>query len=174
MTVRSQEMRDGEPVKKRASVVHWDRVPVVLLGLFFLGLWWLIGGKYTIDGLPLLLNEILAFLRAPRLFHAVDDWRVYVALCWLPICISIAERRYAPWRRLTLSTIMLWVLLVWLIVSGLDAVSTWLAITNPPPDAYAISRQLAEVRPLALAWTIATTFLPESAIAALWWWLRKE
>ena len=178
MTVKSEYLEDGERAARPARTpqppsTRWDRLPIVLLGTLILGFWWLIGGKYTIDGLPLLLNEILVFFRAPRLFYPVTDWRVYVALCWLPICVSFAERRYAPWRRFALSPIMLWVLMVWLIVASLDAGSTWLAVTNPPRDAYAVSRQLAELRPLALIWTIGTTFLPESAIAALWWWLRK-
>lgn len=157
----------------RPPLVNWERVPIVLLGTLILGLWWLAGGKYTIDGLPLLGNEILAFLRAPRLFQPVTNWRVYVALCWLPLVISLAERRYAPWRRLTFSTIMLWVLLVWLIVSGIDAGSTYLAVTNPPRDAYLFSRQLAAIKPLAVAWSLMTTFLPEAGIGALWWWLRR-
>lgn len=153
--------------------VHWDRIPVVFLGTCILGLWWLAGGKYTIDGLPLLVNEIAAFFRIPVRLPPITDWHWYLRLCWLPFFISVLERRYAPWRRLTASGIMIWILLVWLIVSGVDAGSTWLAVTHPPADAYTVSRQLAAIRPLAAAWSVATTFLPEIGIGALWWWLRK-
>lgn len=172
MPVVSRPVTQGESIG-RTTLFHWERLPIVMLGTLIFGLWWLVGGKYTIDGLPLLGNEILVFFRAPRLFVVVTDWRIYVALCWLPIGISIAERRYAPWRRFALSGIMLWVLLVWLIVAGLDAGSTWLAVTNPPPGAYAVSHQLAQIRPLALLWTIMTTFMPEAAIAALWAWFKR-
>lgn len=172
MTVRSEHIKDGQRVE-RVSLIHWERLPIVLLGWLLLGLWWLVGGKYTIDGLPLLSNEVLAFFRAPQVFEPVTDWRIYVVLCWLPFLISVAERRYAPWRRLALSAIMVWVLVVWLVVSGLDAGSTWLAVTHPPADAYTFSKQLAAIKPLAAVWSIMTTFLPETGIGALWWWLRR-
>lgn len=172
MTVRSVDLKDGQVVQ-RAVFIHWERLPIVLLGTLILGVWWLAGGKYTIDGLPLLGNEILGFFRAPHIFQPVTDWHIYALLCWLPVVVSLAERRYAPWRRLTLSAIMIWVLLVWLIVSGIDAGSTYLAVTNPPSDAYTFSKQLAIIKPLAAAWSILTTFLPETGIGALWWWLRR-
>lgn len=172
MSVRSVPLKEGQPVDRR-SALHWDRLPILIFGWFFLGLWWLAGGKYTIDGLPLLFNEILAFFRIPAVIGVVSDWRWYVILAWLPIAISIAERRYAPWRRLTFSTIMIWVIVVWVVVSGVDAGSTWLAVTHPANDAYTVSKQLAQLRPLAAAWSLATTFLPETGMAALLWWFRK-
>lgn len=169
MRPRSVPLQDG--ARLPSPYARLDRLPVLMLGMGVFGLWWIVGGKYTIDGLPLLLNELCAFLRAPRLFAPVENWRVYVALAWLPLCISVAERRYAPWRRLALSGTMIWVLSVWLIVSGIDAASTYLAVTNPPRDAYAFSKQLAASRPLAVTWSILTTFLPEAGMSALWrWW----
>lgn len=147
---------------------------MVALGWAILALWWAAGAKYTIDGLPLLLNEVAAFFRAPLRLGQVSDWRLYILLSWLPIAISVAERRYAPWRRLTLSSIMIWVIGVWLIVSGIDAGSTWLAVTNPPDDAYTVTKQIAAIKPLAAAWSIATTFLPEIGFGALLWWLRGK
>lgn len=165
--------RVGDRTFATVRRVHWERIPVVLLGTFFLGLWWLVGGKYTIDGLPLLLNEIAAFFRVPVRLAPVTDWHWYLRLAWLPVFISVAERRFAPWRRLTFSSIMIWVLLVWLVVSGVDAGSTWLAVTRPPEDAYTVSKQLAAIKVLAALWSVATTFLPEAGIGALWWWLRR-
>jgi hypothetical protein len=158
--------------KPRTHLIHWERLPVVLLGCTILALWWATGAKYTIDGLPLLLNEVAAFFRAPVQLGQVTDWRWYILMAWLPITISIAERRYAPWRRLTLSSIMIWVIGVWLIVSGIDAGSTWLAVTHPPDDAYTITKQIAAIKPLAAAWSVATTFAPEIGFGALLWWLR--
>lgn len=161
----------GEATK--AKSIHWDRVPLVLLGWLLFVLWWAAGGKYTIDGLPLLSNEIFAFFRAPFKLALIADWHWYLWLCWLPVVISLAERRYAPWRRLAWSFIMVWIVFVWAVVSGVDATSTYLAVTNPAPDAYLLSRQLAAIKPLAGLWSVATTFLPETGIAILWWWLRK-
>jgi hypothetical protein len=171
MTVQSKPMVDGKPVAQHRGI-HWDRLPIVLLGVVILGLWWAAGAKYTIDGLPLLLNEIGAFFRIPLQLGQITDWRWYVLMSWLPVMISIAERRYAPWRRLTLSSIMIWVIGVWLIVSAIDAGSTWLAVIHPPADSYTLTKQIAAIRPLAAAWSIVTTFAPEVGMGALLWWLR--
>lgn len=172
-----QAMHTRPPVRSgamggRQRLIHWDRVPVALLGWAILALWWAAGAKYTIDGLPLLLNEIGAFFRAPLHLGQVTDWRWYILMSWLPITISIAERRYAPWRRPVLSSIMIWVMGVWLIVSAIDAGSTWLAVTHPPDDAYTITKQIAAIRPLAATWSIVTTFVPEIGMGALLWWVR--
>lgn len=167
----------SRPLAQERKVVQpytrWDRLPVVGLGWFALALWWAAGAKYTIDGLPLLLNEVAAFFRAPFALAPITDWHWYLYLCWIPVAISIAERRYAPWRRLTLSAIMIWVIGVWLIVSAVDAFSTWLAVTHPADDAYTVTKQIAQIKPIAAAWSIATTFLPETGFAALLWWLRR-
>lgn len=171
MTVRSTPLHDGKPIVH--SGIRWERLPIVLIGWTILALWWAVGAKYTIDGLPLLLNEIAAFFRAPAFARPITDWHWYVYLCWLPVLISLAERHYAPWRRLTLSAIMIWVLGAWLIVSLVDAGSTWLAVTHPPDDSYTITKQIAAIKPLAAAWSIVTTFLPETGFAALLWWLRR-
>jgi hypothetical protein len=159
------------PAKRRR--LRWDRVPAVLLGWAILGLWWLVGGRWTIDGLPLLLNEVFAFFRVPIALAPIRAWQWYVALCWLPFIISFVEHRYAPWRRLAWSVIMVWVVVVWLVASGVDLGSTWLAMIHPPPDAYPLTRQVAAIKPLAFVWSVATTFAPEIGIAMLWRWLRE-
>lgn len=187
MAVRSTELRDGKvPEEERVRIaqqalprpaakgrIRWDRLPLVLLGWLILGLWWAAGGKYTIDGLPLLINEAFAFFRVLITLGRINHWGWYVGLCWLPVLISFAEHRYKPWRHLALSFIIVWVLIVWLIVSGIDAGSTYLAVTNPLPDAYTISKQVAAIKPLAAIWSILTTFGPEAGMAALWKWLRS-
>ena len=171
MAVQTRPLTNGAPVARRTF--NWDRFPVVLLGWFFLGLWWAAGGKYTIDGLPLLINEISAFFRAPLRLEPIADWHWYLRLAWLPVVISLAERRYAPWRRLTLSSIMIWVLAVWIIVSAVDAGSTYLAVTHPPDDAYSVTKSVAAIKPLAAFWSLITTFLPETGMGALLWWVRR-
>lgn len=171
--LQSVPLRDGQRVQRTSPTIHWERLPLVLIGTFLLLLWWAAGAKYTIDGLPLFGNEILAFFRAPQVLPSVTDWHWYLWLCWLPLGISLAERKYAPWRRLTLSVIMIWVLAVWFVVSGLDAGSTWLAVTHPSADAYTVSKQIAAIKPLAAVWSLMTTFLPEIGISLLWLWLRK-
>lgn len=178
MSVTSQELRDGRsvrslPASRQGRRIRWDRLPLVVLGWFLLGLWWAAGGKYTIDGLPLLINEVFSFFHVAVRLGRITHWGWYVGLCWLPVLISLAEHRYKPWRYLALSFIIVWVLIVWLFVSGIDAGATYLAMTNPLPDAYTISKQVAVIKPLAAAWSILTTFGPEAGMAALWKWLRS-
>jgi hypothetical protein len=192
--VKSAPLTNGKVAEKKTAPggIVWERVPVVLLGLFILGLWWMAGGKYTIDGMPLLFNEFAAFFRVQLRLAPVTNGVWYAVLCWVPVLISLSERRHSPWFRirralakarqghtLTVGDILFvvsaalfaWVTLVWVIVSAMDAGSTWLAVTNPPADAYTISKQVAAARPLAGAWTAATTFLPEMGMAALIRWL---
>jgi hypothetical protein len=151
--------------------IHWDRVPLTLFGFVILGLWWAAGGRWTIDGLPLLTNEILKFFHISARLAPLTDPRWYLLLCWLPLLISFAEHRYAPWRRLAWSIIMVFVIGVWLVVSGLDLGSTWMAVTHPSPDDLPIARQVAASMPLAAVWSIFTTFVPEVGMSVLWWWL---
>lgn len=158
------------PVKRRG--IRWERVPVTLFGVFFLLLWWAAGGKYTIDGLPLFFNTVFAFFHAPFALSRIGDWHWYVYLCWLPIAISVIERRNRPRRGLVWSVILAYAVGVWLIVCMLDLGSTWLAVTHPLPDAFLLSRQVAQVKILAGIWTGATTFLPEIGMAALWRYVR--
>lgn len=161
-------------VQKRGKAVHWDRLPIVLLGWLLLGLWWAAGARWTIDGLPLLINEVFRFFHVSARLGAVADWRWYLWLIWLPPLISFAEHRYAPWKRLAWSVIMIWVIGVWLIVSGLDFGSTFLAVTHPSLEDWLIAQQLAAFKPLAAVWATLTTFAPELGMAALWWWLREK
>lgn len=170
-TVRSEVIQNGQAIR-RVPRVRWERVPIVLFGWLFLGLWWGAGGRFTIDGLPLFFNTVLGFFRAPEVFRPITDWHWYLYLCWLPILISVIERRNRPRRGLAWSVILVYAIGVWVLVSVIDLGSTWLAVTNPPADAWLLTRQVAAVKPIAGVWTVATTFLPELGMAALWRYVR--
>lgn len=159
----------NRPVRR----IHWERLPLALFGFFILGLWWAAGGKWTIDGTPMLLNVIFAFFRVRIELPLVSHWAAYALLCWLPILISYAEHNYAPWRGLRRYGILvgIFVIGIWLIVTAADWSSTWLAITHPDTDAWPIAHQLAALPPLAAIWTTLTTFAPEVGFAVLTWWL---
>lgn len=162
------------PRATRARAVrrfHWDRLPLVSLGMLLLGVWWAAGGKWTIDGLPLLINVFFAFFHISIRLAPLTNPVWYALLCWLPFGISIAEHKYAPWRSLRWSLIMIYVIGVWLIVCGMDFGSTFLAVTHPTPDAWLLSRQVAALMPLAALWSLLTTFAPEIGMSVLWWWV---
>lgn len=150
-----------------------DRVPACLLGSAIFGWWWLTGARYTIDGIPLLLNQLAAFLYVHLGLPPVTNPLWYLLLAWLPFAISFVERRYAPWRQSMIDGTMIVIVVVWLIVSAFDGFSTYLAITNPPDNALTISHQIARSTIASAIWSIATTFLPEVALGLLWRWQRE-
>lgn len=164
------DQEDRRPARR--MLFRYDRVPLGLTGMALLALWWAVGGRYTIDGMPLLGNAILGFFRAPALFGAVTDPQWYLKLCWLPVVISYIERRNRPRAGLAWNLAMVYAIGVWLIVSGADLGSTWLAVTHPEPDAWPLAQQVAQIPFLAVVWTVATTFAPEIGWAALWKYMR--
>lgn len=161
------------PPMKAARRFHWDRAPLAAFGYFILLLWWIAGGKWTIDGSPLLINAVFDFLHIPAVLPPVRHYAVYAFLCWLPIGISVVEHRYAPWRGLREWSILalVYVMLVWFVVTGVDWSSTFLALTNPEPGAWRIAHEVAARPILAALWTTLTTFAPEIGFAVLTWWL---
>jgi hypothetical protein len=170
--VTSEPLVNGTPISKhranRATGILAN-IPVVLFGVLIFGLWWAVGGKYTIDGLPLLINFIGSLFHARLGLQAVTDWHTYLYLCWIPVCMSVVERFARPdsahrrgiaWRGILVLGV------VWLVVSALDFGSTYMAVTTPAVDAWYITRQVAASRPVAATWAAITTFLPEVALVA--------
>lgn len=173
--VRSEPLPSREVTKTTTPKprFHWDRLVPVLFGFFILGLWWAAGGKWTIEGMPLLLNEIFNFFRiGVRLPSVTNPWW-YLGLIWLPIGISIVEHKYAPWRAWGTYAIMAmpFILLIWLVVTAADWGSTYQAITHPAADAWLIAQQVATYPALSIPWVTLTTFIPELGFAVLTWWL---
>ena len=155
---------------------HWDRLPLVVFGYAILALWWAAGGKWTIEGTPLLLNEVFNFFHISFRLKPIADPAWYLWLCWLPLGISYIEHIYAPWRAWKKwgILVLIFVVGVWLIVTAADWGSTWQAITHPAPDAWLIARQIARVPLLAGVWVSLTTFVPEVGFAVLTWWLWES
>jgi hypothetical protein len=165
-TVRVKEMR-------AASTFRYDRIPTALFGFAVFGLWWAVGGKYTIDGTPLALNWILRLFHGPAAFSPVTDWHLYIYLIWIPVCMSVVERRNAPRKGIAYYGILSVAFFVWCIVATLDFGSTYMAITNPDPNAIVLAYQIANTPLLAVLWTSATTFLPEACLTLTWRYLSK-
>lgn len=152
---------------------HWERLPLAIFGYLIFGLWGMAGGKWTIDGTPLLINEVFNFFHITTRLAPITWPGWYAWLIWLPLGISFVEHKYSPWRAWgrwgILSLIV--VIAVWLVVSSVDWGTTWLAITHPADDAWLIAQQVAAIRPVAAIWVTLTTFIPEIGIALLYWWL---
>lgn len=176
---RRPQRKTTHPVKSastqnhRRGLIAWDRFPAWLIGTLILGLWWAIGGKYTVEGLPLLANLIGGWFHLPIQITPISDGRWYLYLCWLPLLISFVERQYRPWRnRAILTRERFWLVLLWLAVVALDAGATYLAVRNPAPGAWTVTRQVAASASLAATWSLLTTFGPESGLSWLWRYLR--
>jgi hypothetical protein len=170
--VTSKALTSGKS-QARKGLIAWDRLPAWLIGSLILALWWAIGGKYTIEGLPLLGNLVFEWFHVPVQLAPIRDGRWYAYLCWLPVIISFVERQYRPWTdRAILKRERLWLLLLWLVVIAIDAGSTYLAIRNPAPNAWTLTKQVATLAPLAVTWSLLTTFGPESGLSWLWRYLR--
>lgn len=163
---------DAPATHAQRGLLRYDRLPVALVGFLLLALWWAVGGRYTIDGTPLLINAILAFFHVSARLGAVTDPAWYLKLCWVPLLISWIERRNRPRWGMAWNVAMVYAVGIWLLVSGGDLGSTWLAITHPEPDAWPLAQQVATIPLLAVLWTVATTFAPEIGFAALWKYLR--
>jgi hypothetical protein len=172
--VRSEELQgrqrsDAPP----AARFHWERLPLVLFGYAILALWWAAGGKWTIEGMPLLLNEVFNFFHVSIRLAPITWPGWYAWLAWLPLGISFVEHKYSPWHAWGKWSILslCFVFGVWLVVTGADWGSTWQAITHPAPDDWLIARQVAAIPLAAALWVTLTTFVPEIGFAVLSWWL---
>lgn len=169
----------AKPAQKQATagrrpLLPWDRIPAFLLGASLVAIWWAFGAKYTIDGLPLLVNLLAGWFHLTFRLAPVGDGIWYLRLCWLPILVSLVERQYQPWRRRgILSRKAYWLPVIWLIVVGVDFGSTYLAVTAPATDAWPLTVTIATTVPLAIGWSLLTTFGPESGLTWFWQWLRS-
>lgn len=173
---RSEPIRNGvvvdAPVRQyiKTSRRYAANIPVVLFGVFIFGLWWAIGAKYTVDGLPLLINTIASWFHIAARLLPVTDWHTYLYLCWIPIFMSLVERTSRPDKAIRKPLAwygILVLIVVWLVVSALDFGSTYMAVTTPAPDSWYIARQVATIKPIAVFWSGITTFLPEAALVAV-------
>jgi hypothetical protein len=178
--VRSEPLVNGKTVDEQAQEKKTRRatrasgvlenIPVVLFGVVIFGLWWAIGGKYTIDGAPLLLNSVAGWFHYHPNLRPVTDWHTYLHLCWVPVCVSFVERTSRPDKAIRKPLAWYGILIliaVWLIVSALDFGSTYMAVTTVAPDAWLLTRQVANTPFLAIGWSGITTFLPEAALVAV-------
>lgn len=167
-----EDEQEEDSAARRPGLLRYDRVPVALVGFVVLALWWAVGGRYTIDGGPLLINTILAFFRVSARVGMIADPVWYLRLCWVPLLISVIERKNRPRKGMAWNVALVYAIGIWFLVSAVDFSSTYLAVTNPEPGAWPIAIQIARSRPLATFWSVATTFAPEIGFAALWRFMR--
>jgi hypothetical protein len=121
---------------------------------------WLAGAKYTLVGWVYGLNWFLLWMGLPALIPAIVGWWMLLAIP-MGLVYSFVELR-RPWNYTNndwAKVVLVW--LIWLIIVGTDAGSTYLGVRQPPPDAWLVTRQVAASTYLSGGWSTLLTFVPE-------------
>ncbi len=136
---------------------------------------WATGARYSVDGAWIGINLFLAWLGLPVEVPAMP-WQLYVMLIGMVgMLCSVVEVRLplrrvlhpSRWRRMGLRAALA-VLLGAALLHGGDLGSTWLGVTTPAADSWALTRAVASIPVLAAGWTIVLTYMPEGMIVSGW------
>lgn len=143
-------------------------LPVSLVGVVIGAILWVIGGRFTIDGMITGVNMMLAFLGSPTRYQA--GWWAYSQIWfWIPpVFFSVIEQFAPPLVRLNGKWVFkgFWVLLVWAVVSGIDLGSTGLGLFSSPTYVPIIT-DLAKTMVGLAAMCMVLTFVPERIFRAM-------
>lgn len=144
MAVTSRELKPDEAGNR---VGRLDPPGLALSGvgtLLSLALW-VVGARYTVDGVLALVNALLAFLTIPARIPIPPGWVLYLVLAPIPLAYSLIEWQQVPltqrngrWQAAPLGQ---WV--VWLVVYAMDAITTWNGLGVVDTSTPLIIRQLA-------------------------------
>jgi len=136
---------------------------VVFIGMIISFAFWIIGARWTIDGLIILYNGFLTFLHVPTLAPMPPSWETYAKLCVIPVAISAVEW-FAPFKRTDgvwyFSNMPHW--LVWCGIFLFDWYTTYVGLSvDPGTGAPMIMRQIAASAILSGLFAAALTGGPE-------------
>jgi hypothetical protein len=170
MPVVSREVKPegaGARSQARRQAVDLSGLALGSVGTCFsLGLW-IVGARYTVDGVLVIINRLLTFLTIPVQIPIPPGWLLYVLLVPIPLMFSLIEWRKVPleltdegWRFAAGGQ---WV--VWLLVYGMDAVTTWNGLGVIDPNSPVIIQQIATT---PWAQSIVTAVLTIGPEALLW------
>jgi hypothetical protein len=144
---------------------HLDPANVALgiLGIAFGAPLWLAGARYTLHGWLAALNWFLQWLGVPVVL-SVSSWvLILLLMALLGVLYSLVEVAARPRRS---AHAVIW--LVWSLAIVTDAGSTFLGVAFPGPDAWPIAQFAATYLPVAAAWSLILTFLPEWLLLGSW------
>ena len=137
-------------------------------GLVVSAIFWIIGARWTIDGLIVMFNGILQFLNVTYVAPIPPPFLIYAILSPVPVIFSAVEWQ-TPWEgrdgEVYFAKPGAW--LVWFIAGGFDAYTTYLGLgVDPGPEAVTIMRQIALSGLPRITVAIILTMGPE--------WLGRE
>ena len=155
------EEEDDEPPRPRGSLA-------AALALFMFGaLGWAAGGKYTTEGWIIWLNLFLGWLGIPARVPTLQG-AGFILAALLAYVYSEVEVRHRPVRRVGKSRQVspLPIIVLWLLIVGTDAGSTFQGVSSPARDAWTLTKEVAGQPLLAGTWSLILTFGPEWLILA--------
>jgi hypothetical protein len=167
VTVTSKPIENGKPVETRAAPKRESLAPAGIAALMFGIPLWFVGARYTLDGWRLGVNIAALHVGLPIDIPVITGWW---SLLLVPVgsIYSFVEVRYNPIRFFQeySFTVALIFLVLWGATHGTDLGSTFLSATTIQPDAWAISKWIAEHLWAATLWTVFLTYLSERLILA--------
>lgn len=170
MAVVGRDLRPEEAQgRSRRSKVDLSGLVLGGMGSLFSFALWLIGARYTIDGVLSLVNLLLAFLTVPAQLPIPPGWITYACLAPLPIAYSIIEWRKVPFALTDdgwwLAAPGQWI--VWLAVYALDALTTWNGMGVIDPAGSVLVRQIAVTDWAKALLTAILTIGPEALLRSM-------
>jgi hypothetical protein len=135
---------------------------LALAGLLIGSVLWIVGARYTIDGVFTLANMLLSFVRVPLALAVPPAWPFYLVFLWLPFLASRVE-----WTPPLARVQGRWViapahaLLVWAVIATLDALTTYAGLRSPSSGASALAIEIAKSTLVSGILSAILTFVPE-------------
>lgn len=153
-----------------------SKVGAASVGLVIGTVVWVIGARFTIDGVIWVANWLLGFVRAPTRIPLPLAWQVYLALAPVPLLFSVVEWRNSPRQRrgdrvVWLPVSLIW---VWIIVSAMDLTTTFLGLGTNQQPASDLARWFVTTTWAKGIATAFLTFWPEWLVKAMLGIIRRE
>lgn len=175
MTVKSVEMKDGQPIGRAA--INWGlkwRAAGILATLLGAPLW-LIGARFTTLGAPGMIALTFSLFRISVNIPLPSGWALFYLTIIVGAVISATEFGCRPRRSFFAQSILMGLVLflVWGIANAGDLGSTFIGVTTPQVDSWPITVWVARNIWAAMTLTVFLTYLPELLmIAGIRWLIR--
>ena len=170
--------KPSAPARPVAAHIPWYVKVVMSLTPLAFGLpLWFASARFSRDGWISALNMFLRWLDVPHTI-ATPPWQSAIALIVaIGLVYSVMERSWrvgvmlAEARRYGLA-MFFWLALI--LIGATDVGSTIMGVSTPAPDAWSITRWIAETRTVAIVWASFLTIVPDLMILnAITLWARK-
>lgn len=177
MTVKSVDLKDGQPVGRQYTAINWGlKWRATGAFAFLLGVpLWLVGARFTTLGAPGMIALTFSLFRISVHIPLPDGWTLFYLTIIVGAVISAAEFGCRPRRSFFAQSLLMGAVLflVWSIANAGDLGSTFIGVTTPHADSWPITIWVAETTWAAIAVTIFLTYLPELLmIAGIRWFIK--